>query len=697
PLWGQGVSNVYPFQADPESALFYPPAALDLLICLALEKARFPLFAFTLETLGHVLLASFLCYIFLREEVKSRLAALLGSLVFCYGGYLTSYPLLQVARLEVAVWLPLALLGIKKLHETGGKRYLLLTAVSIALAFLAGDPQNFVMFFYATLAYYIYQCWRGRTPWPVALRRLVVIMVLTVGLSAVQLVPSLEWWRHSARVSLSFQKASVAFPPRDILQFVLTGLVSYWQPLYVGIFPLILAFLAGVMGRQRDVPFWVGLAIVALIFSLGDTVFGYEVAYLLLPLYGLFRQQERHAYLVTFALGVLAAYGAEDIFSPLRQWEEKLVGDAARFLRRALPVVFIFLFAAVMLQRFDMDVSDSRDLPNRLAILLLCLAFATMLLYLRLYRGESKCLLGVLVLALVVFDLFSLNRTRYYAKPHDPHQVNPLFQQIMAAPGWFRVQEDGCPISDVSGDVAGRRKLNEAWGISIGLAHYERFLKKVPEDVRWKLLGVQYVVTWREGLITWEGKEVEGVETLGEVEDKHFYRLPWEPKHAFVARDVVQAWDRDELYDILKSPDFDPFRTAVLWEPVSVEAQPEVKDEVAITAYEPSYIAVQARLGAPGLLVLSEVTYPGWRVYVNGRQAKLYEADGILRAVLLPEGESQVEFRYQPISFYAGAALSALTVLSVLGYAIFKRRFRNRCFPLSSSATFSLPSSSPFS
>ena len=676
PLWGRGVFNVYPFQADPESALFYPPAALNLLAWLALGRARFPLSGFHLEALSHVLLASFLCYIFLREEVKNRLAALLGSVVFCYGGYLTSYPLQQVARLEVAVWLPLALLGVKKLNQTGRKLYLLLTAAAFTLAFLAGDPQNFSLLFYTTLAYYAYQCWRRRTPWPTALSRMGIILALTLGLSAVQLIPSLEWWRNSARASIPFEKAAVAFPPKDVLQFVVTGLVSYWQPFYVGILSLVLAFLAGATRRRRDVPFWMGLAIVALIFSFGKNVFGFEVAYLLLPTYGLFRNQERHAYLVTFALSVLTTYGVEAILSPLKRWERRLVGDVARFLRRALPVVFVFLGAAALLHRLNLDVSDSQQLPNRLGILFLCLTFTTVLLYLRLYRGRAKRSIGILALLIVVFDLFSLNRVRYYAKPHDPHRVSSLFQQVMADSGWFRVQEDEFPIIC---NVVGRRQLNEVWGVAIRLAHYEEFLDRVPGDVRWKLLGVKYVVTWRGSLVTWQGKEIEEAEMLGKEGEgetlKHLYRLPWKPRPIFVVREVVVARDRDELYGVLNSPDFDPFRTAVLWEPVPLEPQAAVDDEVTITTHEPSYIAVQAHLRAPGLLVLSEVTYPGWRVYVNGRPAKLYEADGILRAVLLPEGESKVEFRYVPLAFYVGIAISSLTILSVVGYATFRKKF----------------------
>jgi uncharacterized membrane protein YfhO len=68
------------------------------------------------------------------------------------------------------------------------------------------------------------------------------------------------------------------------------------------------------------------------------------------------------------------------------------------------------------------------------------------------------------------------------------------------------------------------------------------------------------------------------------------------------------------------------------------------------------------------------VTYPGWRVYVNGKPARPHEADGILRAVLLPEGESKVEFRFLPLTFYVGIALSSLTVLLIIGYAIARWR-----------------------
>ena len=141
-----------------------------------------------------------------------------------------------------------------------------------------------------------------------------------------------------------------------------------------------------------------------------------------------------------------------------------------------------------------------------------------------------------------------------------------------------------------------------------------------------------------------------------------------------MVREVVAARDRDELYHTLGSPDFDPLQTAVLWQPIPLKPAPGAEDEVLITSDTPAYIGLQARLDAPGLLVLSEVTYPGWRVYVNDKPARLYEADGVLRAVLLPAGESKVVFRFLPLTLYVGVALSSLTVLLVVGYAVVRHR-----------------------
>ncbi len=672
PLWGgEGVFSVYPFQADPESALFYPPVALNLLWWLIRGWKWLPINGFLMEAVAHVLLASILTYLFLRRLVRHRSAAMVGSLAFAYGGYLVSYPLQQVSFLEAAVWLPLALLQVRRLSETGRLRHLVLTALVFTLAFLPGNPQNLTFLIYTTLAYYAYLCWRKKTPWRLFVKHVLLMGLLTIGFSAVQLFPSVEWWRLSIRASIPFEMAATGFPPRDIVQLVLTGVVSHWQPLYVGLLSLALALVAGVCSRHRDVPFWTAVALVALVFSFGKHLFGFEVAYLALPGVGLFRDQERHAYLVTFALAMLAAYGADLLLSPLPRRYARFVARFAKWLLGAVPVAFLFLVTVTLLSRMQIGRVGDR-VQSSLAILFLCLTFVALLFHLRLYRPRSRRIWGGLLLVVLVFDLFSLNRSQFYAPVYNPYAQSALWQQVLDDPGFFRVQEGkGFP---VKGGAPGRRQVRSVWGVSIPLAHYHEFLQRVPEEVRWKLMGVKYVVTDRTSLVLDNGAEAEKLAQEGEGESLQvLYRLPESPRAAWVVHQVTVVGDREALYAQLNRSDFDPFASAVLWQPAPIENGDPGRDQVQLTHFEPNRITLHAHLERAGLLVLGEVTYPGWRVYVNGKRATLYEADGVLRAVALPAGDSEVEFRFYPVPFYVGLAISVFTLVGLLGWAVVRR------------------------
>lgn len=76
----------------------------------------------------------------------------------------------------------------------------------------------------------------------------------------------------------------------------------------------------------------------------------------------------------------------------------------------------------------------------------------------------------------------------------------------------------------------------------------------------------------------------------------------------------------------------------------------------------PERVVADINSGTAGILVLADLDYPGWKAAVDGRPAPILTADGCLRAVALPAGSHRVVFRYRPISFYAGAALSVLAL-----------------------------------
>lgn len=77
------------------------------------------------------------------------------------------------------------------------------------------------------------------------------------------------------------------------------------------------------------------------------------------------------------------------------------------------------------------------------------------------------------------------------------------------------------------------------------------------------------------------------------------------------------------------------------------------------------HMEVLTRAGAPAFLVTSDVYYPGWEASVDGRAARLYQTDYLLRGVAVPAGERRVRFEFRPRSFRVGAWISLASLLLV--------------------------------
>lgn len=679
PLWMNCVMAGYPFQADPQSALLYPPVMINLLLHWLVGANTFTLDALQTETLLHLLIASLLGYAFLRGQVRHRLAALLGAVAFAYGGYLTGYPPLQVAILEGAVWLPLALIGAQVTAQSGKPQGYAAMVGGLALSVLAGNPQTYFHVGYATVAYYAWQAWRARLPWKAALGRLILAGALTVGLCAAQLLPSLEYTRLSNRADMPFDQSASGFPPQDIIQLVLPGVVSLWQPLYVGIWPLAMALLCLLVRRNSDRPFWAGLTLVALIFSFGHHLFGFDLAYLALPGYALFRSQERHAFLFSFALSVLAAGGFDALLSPLLRRERRTLRGLMRSALIAGALSATLLALAAILQQAR--VGQFEALPH-LGALTLFLAATAALLFAR-QAWPRRAWIGSLALALTVIDLFTVNRTVNFAAPEEPFPHQPSLEAAYADPApFFRIQVDWL----LPGHTACMEGLEEVYGIaSIKPQAVELFMQRVPETVRWDLLGVRYIASWRSGLYTPQGAPIgsELIYQQSEPDVLYTHRMPGEPRFAWIAHEVQSVENRDHLYAALSTPGFDVFRTALIeGESPAVaatkgETEPAGETEPVTTVKRTSTrIELQADLAAPGLLVISQAYYPGWQATVNGRRALLYQVDGLVIGVALPAGHSNVVLTYRPIPFLIGLGISGLTLLGGIAALLVKSKSR---------------------
>jgi hypothetical protein len=71
---------------------------------------------------------------------------------------------------------------------------------------------------------------------------------------------------------------------------------------------------------------------------------------------------------------------------------------------------------------------------------------------------------------------------------------------------------------------------------------------------------------------------------------------------------------------------------------------------VKITSYEPNRLTYDVNTGKGGVLVFSEIYYPGWTATVDGQAVELGRVNYILRAIHIEPGRHQVELVFFPKS-----------------------------------------------
>lgn len=109
-------------------------------------------------------------------------------------------------------------------------------------------------------------------------------------------------------------------------------------------------------------------------------------------------------------------------------------------------------------------------------------------------------------------------------------------------------------------------------------------------------------------------------------------------------------------------------------------------ESLDIVAYHPNAIHLMARTAAEAYLVLSEVYYPGWRAYVDGRAQAVLRANYAFRAVYLEPGYHEVHLVFEPLSWRLGLGISLATWVGLAAWALFtwRARLSNRSCPLPS-------------
>ena len=89
---------------------------------------------------------------------------------------------------------------------------------------------------------------------------------------------------------------------------------------------------------------------------------------------------------------------------------------------------------------------------------------------------------------------------------------------------------------------------------------------------------------------------------------------------------------------------------------------------VTMTAYEPNQLTYDVKSDKGGVLVFSEIYYPGWTATIDGQPAELGRANYVLRALKVEPGQHKVELSFFPqsVSTTETIAWTSLIILLLL-------------------------------
>ena len=498
--------------------------------------------------------------------------------------------------------------------------------------------------------------------------------------------------------------------------------------LYAGLTTLSLALAAPLVVRGRHaVPYFAVLSLGALTLSGRNPTLVHSALYHLLPGFERLHPHNPERVMLVFYLGVALLAGAT--LSALGQRGKSsrilvlLPVLAALFLvTRVETISPRTLTGAAKLDRWVTQIpfllDNGINIPEA-PLITLILALTLVTVYALLPAGRRVTV--ALLIAVVFVDL--IFSAKYTITEHATHSGGdkivrmdlPTYYVSTGAEKFLRSRTEKGPVRYVGYDYYARNGLTVPYSVrfadpdatallinnaatpyglqnvqgynAVHLARYDEYLRTLngrpqnrhdadifPDGLDsplLDLLNVRYIVVPavarpNEGVLQ---KLREDLPTAYRDDQVHVLETRAALPRAWIVHSARRE-DPEKALKLLSSGKVDPRQTALLEQPPPKLARPDGSSgQASVTAYEADRIRLKAATGGPGLLMLSEVYYPAWKAYVDGRPVPLYRANYLLRAIPVPAGEHTVELRYESWYLRMGMAIS-LAAYATLGVMV---------------------------
>ena len=680
PFWNPYNNCGVPFLAQWNTMPLYPPALFYLALPLKWSLGMFSLLHLWWAGLGMYLLA--------RRWTGNNFAAAFAGIAFAFNGF-TLNLIMWPSHIATFSWLPWVALFTERAWREGGQKIIFAAFIG-ALQMLAGGPETILFTWLIVTALWLQQLVAGASSRRAMLWRFPLVVALVISLTLAQLLPFLDLVAHAQRAT-GFADLRWSMPGFGLANFlvpmafgstVTEGIFfqhgQYWtSSYYLGLGTLWLALLAVVSLREHRVWLLTTIAMLGLVFALGEHTPVLPALRKLLPALSFITYPIKYVTVVVFAAPLLAAFA---------------LANFAKVQKKLLPVgVLLFALLGGILIWTQLAPLPGDDAH---ATLLNGFSRAGFLIFtgailFALSRAASSALLrfAPLLLLLVAWaDVFT----------HEPAQ-NPT------VPPW--VYEPNLSRSKLALDPAPALGGARAMLSPLAANELTRFGAHDPKD---NFLAKRLAYCANANLLD-AAPKVDGFFSLTPRESDEVLSLFYATTKAnypalenflgvaqCTAPDEIFHWqtrtnylplvtagqkpvfiDDSSMDSPLRNPSFDGSKIVFLPEQyrllVTVSNQTDAK--ILSSTFGLQSVTIKAEASAPSLVVVAQTYYHNWEVEVDGAPTPLLRANVAFQAVQMPAGKHAIRIFYHDRAFEIGAAISlCMWVNCGIGLLLFLRR-----------------------
>jgi len=477
---------------------------------------------------------------------------------------------------------------------------------------------------------------------------------------------------------------------------------TYWgeqviieAPAYIGAV-LIFLFVLGAFLVKGKVKKWLLAATVfSILLSWGrhfSILTDFFIDYI--PLYNKFRAVSSIQVIAELAVPLLGIIGLNEFLKDINNQEQKL-----KYLKYSLygvgGIALLFTLFGTSLFNFESfrDASLEGQIPgfsealiaDRKSIFfadslrsLILILFAAGILLAFLKNKIKKNITIILFAALILFDLVAIdkryvNKDSFVSKTRQktPFVATPIDKEILKDKSYYRVINLANGVENVLNDGSTSYFHNSVGGYHAAKPRryeelFEYHIYKGNFEIL-NMLNTKYIIfPDKDGNIrVQQNNEANG----------HAWFVD---KIKFVnsANEEIQALDS------LKTDQEAVIEVVFQNELKNYSFQKDSTATISLTNYKANEITYKSNVSSTQLAVFSEMYYKnGWNAYIDEEKASIIRANYVLRALVVPEGEHKIEFKFEPTVIKKGTTITlvsyVLLILIPIGWFFVEKRKKN--------------------